>query len=81
MHGKDWGVRILLVGECTLVLPSDLRSFIDYFVGTSLPYEDIVQSLSVSARSAESIWGTLCKKVHSCNKLEKKTQVVHKVEE
>ena len=59
----------------TLVLPSDLRSFIDYFVGTSLPYEDIVQSLSVSARSAESIWGTLCKKVHSCNKPEKRRKL------
>ena len=55
-----------------LELPAEIKSFIDVLLSTTLSFEQLVQSLSVSSSSLSSIWGSICKKVYSCNKPDKR---------
>ena len=55
-----------------LELPAEIKSFIDVLLSTTLSFERLVQSLSVSSSSPSSIWGSICKKVYSCNKSDKR---------
>ena len=51
-----------------LELPGEIKSIIDALLSTTLSFEQLFQSLSVSSSSPSSIWGSICKKVYSCNK-------------
>ena len=55
-----------------LELPAEIKSFIEALLSTNQPIEQLFQSLSVSTTSASSIWGSICKKVYSCNKPDKR---------
>ena len=51
-----------------LELPGEIKYIIDALLSTTLPFKQLVQSLSVSSSSPSSIWGSICKKVYTCNK-------------
>ena len=53
-----------------LELPTDVLSFVEFFITTSQTFDQVFQSLSVRPSLSNSIWGSLSRYIYSSNRLE-----------